>query len=96
MLLSGTALDGGHAIAENIVRFAALYVLAGSVFAAAFVARGVQRIDPGAVGAGWRFRLIIAPGVVALWPLLLRRWLTRSAAPDEDNAHRRAARERAP
>jgi len=66
-----------------------LYVLLGVVFAAAFVARGVQRIDPGARGAGWTFGLAIFPGTVALWPLLLRRWIAGSNSdPVERNPHR--------
>jgi hypothetical protein len=65
------------------------YVLLGSVFAVAFIVRGVDRIDPGAHGAGWTFRLMILPGAVALWPLLLRRWVAGSEeAPAERNPHR--------
>jgi hypothetical protein len=45
------------------------------VFAAAFVIRGVQRVDPAAKGAPLGFRLLILPGCAALWPLLLGRWM---------------------
>lgn len=34
---------------------------------------GIQRVDPLVKGSSVGFRLIILPGVVALWPLLLRR-----------------------
>lgn len=51
------------------------YAAAGVVFAIAFVARGVSRIDDQAKGAGIGFRLLIFPGVAALWPLLLNRWI---------------------
>jgi hypothetical protein len=51
-----------------------LYFAVGLLFAVPFVLRGVSRIDPVAGGSSWGFRLIILPGVVALWPLLLNRW----------------------
>ena len=50
------------------------YVILGAIFAVAFVARGVDRIDSAARGTGLGFRALILPGVVALWPVLLRRW----------------------
>ena len=74
-----------------LVRALGLYVALGLLFAVAFVARGIERLDPGAHGASWGFRLIVLPGTVALWPLLLRRWLTGGGAPVERNAHREAA-----
>ncbi len=54
---------------------AGAYAAAGVVFAAAFVIRGVQRVDPAAKGAPLGFRLLILPGCAALWPLLLGRWM---------------------
>ena len=72
-----------------LVRALGVYAAAGLVFAIAFVLRGVERIDPAAKGASWGFRLIVLPGVVALWPLLLRRWIS-GAPPAEKNAHRAA------
>jgi len=69
-----------------------LYLAVGLLFAVPFVTRGVGRIDPTARSATWGFRLIIIPGAVALWPLLLTRWVSGRVAPEERNAHRRAAR----
>jgi hypothetical protein len=74
-----------------LVRALGFYVGLGLLFAAPFVLRGVDRIDPGAKGASWGFRLIIVPGVVALWPILLRRWWSAAPPPAERNAHRAAA-----
>lgn len=34
----------------------------------------LARLDPAARGAGLRFRLLITPGLVALWPVVVRRW----------------------
>ncbi|HEX9800487.1 MAG TPA: hypothetical protein VGC00_10015 [Thermoanaerobaculia bacterium] len=80
-------------LATWLVLAAGVYAAAGLVFALAFVARGVERVDPAARGATLGFRLIVLPGVVALWPLLARRWWRGATAPPvEGNAHRRATR----
>jgi hypothetical protein len=78
--------------ANWIVGLLALYVIAGLIFAVPFVLRGVNRIDPVARESTWGFRIIILPGVVALWPLLATRWLGGRRPPAERNAHRDAAR----
>lgn len=52
-----------------------VYLLVGLVFAVPFVIRGCAVIDAAAVGAGIRFRLMILPASMALWPLLMRRWV---------------------
>ena len=61
--------------AEFFVAALAMYGLAGAVFAFAFVLFGIHRVDSVAEHAPIGFRLIVMPGVAALWPLLLRRWL---------------------
>ena len=66
-------------VAELLVDALTAYSLAGAVFAVAFVTMGIQRVDSVAVHAPLGFRLIVLPGVAALWPLLLVRWL--KAAP---------------
>lgn len=45
----------------------------GLLWAPWFLARGIARLDPAARGSSIAFRLLIAPGVVALWPVLLVR-----------------------
>lgn len=77
--------------AEILVAAAGAHLAAGLAFALAFVTVGVQRVDPAARGAPWGFRLLILPGAVALWPLLLVRWLRAGPPPEERNAHRDAA-----
>ena len=54
---------------------ATLYPAIGLVFACAFLTVGISRVDPVSKGSGIGFRLIILPGVVALWPVLLTRWI---------------------
>lgn len=53
----------------------AAYAGAGLVFAFVFVRYGIQKVDPVAQNSSVWFRLIVLPGVAALWPLLARRWL---------------------
>jgi hypothetical protein len=79
-------------IAQIIVWSLSIYMLFGLLFAPLFVVRGAGRIDPSVQQSTRGFRLMIAPGVVALWPLLLRRWLRGvQHPPTETNAHRKAA-----
>jgi hypothetical protein len=52
----------------------AAYAVFGSLFAVGFHLRGLHVLDPGSHGAGLGFRLIITPGLIALWPLLAVRW----------------------
>jgi hypothetical protein len=71
-----------------------VYLACGFLFAIPFVFIGVKKIDPPAAHGSWGFRLLIFPGTLAFWPLLLRRWLKGiSAPPEERNAHRSAANE---
>jgi uncharacterized membrane protein YdfJ with MMPL/SSD domain len=62
-------------VAEFFAGVLAIYGSAGAVFAVAFVLFGIHRVDPVAEHAPFGFRLIVIPGVAALWPLLLGRWL---------------------
>jgi len=65
------------------------YTALGVAFALAFVTVGVKRIDAQAVGSNVGFRLLIFPGSVAFWPLLLRRWVSgKEEPPEERNPHR--------
>ena len=61
--------------AELFVGALTLYAAIGALFAIAFVARGISRVDKQAAGASLSFRLIILPGVTALWPVMLHRWI---------------------
>ena len=60
--------------AQLLVWLLTVYAAAGLVFALAFVTRGIQKVDHAAKDSGIGFRLIVLPGVAALWPLLLKRW----------------------
>ncbi len=77
--------------AEVVVLLCTVYIACGLAFSLFFVWRGAGRVDPAARSAGWGFRLIVLPGVAALWPVLLRRWIAGRPPPVERNAHRDAA-----
>jgi TM2 domain-containing membrane protein YozV len=53
----------------------AIYLATGLLFALFFLTKGVNKIDTGAIGSGWGFRIIILPGTIVLWPLLLNKWI---------------------
>jgi hypothetical protein len=79
-------------MAEAFVTALTAYAAVGLSFAVLFVTAGIHRVDHQAKGSGIGFRLIILPGVAALWPLLLARWVRGiSEPPAESNAHRRQA-----
>ena len=77
-----------EAIAILLVYVLYVYTALGVAFALAFVTVGVKRIDSQAVGSSIGFRLLILPGSVAFWPLLLRRWISgKGEPPEERNPH---------
>jgi hypothetical protein len=51
------------------------YLAFGLAFAVAFVVKGALVIDQSTHGTGVKFRLMILPGSILLWPYLLFRWI---------------------
>lgn len=69
----------------NIVLITVIaYLLLGFVFAIPFIIKGVTKIDEGAHGAKWGFRIIIIPGTIVFWPLLLSKWLKATKQKSND------------
>ena len=62
-------------ILNIILIIIAIYLACGFVFAIPFVIKGADKIDEGAHGATWGFRLIIIPATIVFWPLLLKKWI---------------------
>jgi hypothetical protein len=58
-----------------ILSIVVLYCIAGFVFAIPFVIKGVDKIDEGAHRSTIGFRIIIVPGVIIFWPVLLKKWI---------------------
>lgn len=61
-------------MAETLIAIAGWYAAAGAAVGALFLAVGLDRIDPAAHGS-WLFRVLLVPGLVLLWPIVLLRWL---------------------
>lgn len=58
-------------LAGLIVTAAGAYLALGVVFAVPFVLRWAARLDPAAGAGSAGFRVLIFPGAVLLWPVLL-------------------------
>ena len=52
-----------------------LYLLLGLVFAMAFLWKGAAKLDDKTKGSSWVFKALIFPGSIALWPVLLTKWI---------------------
>ncbi len=78
-------------LAEALVGALGIYAGLGVLVAIWLQLRGLDRLDPGAAGVGWGFRILVFPGLVAFWPLLALRALRGGGPPAEHNAHRDAA-----
>lgn len=60
-------------IANTLLTLAGIYLWAGIVVAVVFLSWGIDRVDPSARGA-CLFRILVAPGVLGLWPLVIVCW----------------------
>jgi hypothetical protein len=55
---------------------AAIYALVGLAIALAFAALALHRFDPATRGTSLFVRLLILPGLISLWPLVIRWWVS--------------------
>jgi uncharacterized membrane protein HdeD (DUF308 family) len=62
-------------MAEIFVYTFYTYLVIGFLFGLWFAFKGVQKIDTGMNEAKWNLRLLILPGSIALWPIMLRKYL---------------------
>ncbi len=67
--------------ANLLLRAMYLYIGVGTLVAPVIIVAGLTRVDSEARGSGLGFRLIIFPGTVALWPLLLKRYIRGAGEP---------------
>lgn len=69
------------AAAQVVAAVVETYLVAGIAFALVFLPRGAARVDPGIARSPVAVRLLLAPGVVLLWPVLARRWRRARTSP---------------
>jgi len=62
-------------IVEIFVYVFYAYLAIGFLFGLWFIFKGVQKIDAGVQNVKWVLRLMILPGTMALWPVLLQKYL---------------------
>ncbi|HZN54520.1 MAG TPA: hypothetical protein VFB67_04300 [Candidatus Polarisedimenticolaceae bacterium] len=64
-----------HADAARVALWTlGVYLGVGTLIGVPFVITGIGRIDAAARGTPWTFRVLVLPGVIALWPFIARRW----------------------
>lgn len=79
-------------IAVWLVRLGYLYLALGLLLLPWLHVRGLSRMDHTAGEGSWGFRVLISPGLIALWPWLLAKAFSGSGEPAvERNEHRRLA-----
>jgi hypothetical protein len=54
-----------------------IYLLAGLAFLLPFLLKGIKKIDEGAHGGSVGFYIIIIPGVIVFWGILLNKWIKK-------------------
>lgn len=69
-------------IATYVAGFFLVYAGVGIAFGVWFAVSGASKLDPAAAHSPWSFRLIVIPGAAALWPLLLKLFLSHRAHPE--------------
>lgn len=69
--------------AELLVLVLGVYVLIGLLVGLIYMFGGAGRIDPAAKGKGlpFRVRLLILPGVMGLWPIMLTKLFVQKEPP---------------
>ncbi|MCR9196637.1 MAG: hypothetical protein NXH88_18000 [Hyphomonas sp.] len=72
-----------EAAAETLVLALGIYALIGLLVGLIYMFGGAGRIDPAARGKGMpvRVRLLIVPGIIGLWPLMLTKLFTQKEPP---------------
>jgi hypothetical protein len=62
-------------IVTIILYIVAIYLALGFLFLIPFIIKGVNKIDEGTHGSSIGFRIIIMPGVIVFWIVLLNKWI---------------------
>jgi len=73
---------------EMLLIMAAIYLLIGVLFVIPFLMKGLNKVDEGAHGSTIGFKIIIIPGVVVFWPVLLSKWMKEKRNHGDTKAQR--------
>ena len=68
--------------AAAIMKLVQWWGIIGAVVAAVFIAIGIGRVDENAAGS-YTFRVLLIPGVIVIWPLVLWRWFVLETGRDD-------------
>ena len=52
-----------------------VYLVLGIFFIIPFLIKGMSKVDEGTHGSTIGFKIIIIPGVIVFWPVLLSKWM---------------------
>ena len=63
---------------EILLIIAVIYLVLGVLFVIPFLMKGLNKIDEGAHGSTIGFKIIIIPGVIVFWPVLLSIWMKKT------------------
>jgi hypothetical protein len=76
-------------LATWVVRVVYAYGAVGLALLPWWHVRGLRRLDHASADGPWGFRVLISPGLIALWPWLIARgWHGDGHPAPERNAHR--------
>lgn len=59
---------------EVVLIITVIYLTLGALFVIPFLLKGITKVDEGAHGGTIGFKIIIIPGVIVFWPVLLNKW----------------------
>lgn len=62
-------------IVQFILTLVLIYLGLGVLFVIPFLIKGILKVDEGAHGGTTGFKIIIIPGVIVFWPVLLKKWM---------------------
>jgi hypothetical protein len=62
-------------IATIILIIALGYLSLGVLFAIPFLLKGITKVNEDSHGSTIGFKIIIIPGVIVFWPVLLKKWM---------------------
>ena len=54
-----------------------VYLALGVLFVIPFLIKGISKADEDANGSTTGFKIIIIPGVIVFWPVLLKKWMKK-------------------